>query len=278
MSGERCDAALRAARRAGVDALDAQLLMARVLRTSRSSVIAHGERLLQDSELAVWAGWIERRAAGEPLAYLLGEKEFHGLLLEVSGDVLVPRPETELLVDWALALLPTEPATPAFADLGTGSGAIALAVKHARPDAQVTATDLSPAALRLAARNAARLALEVEFLVGSWWQPLAGRRFEVVAANPPYIAAGDRHLEALAHEPRAALTPGDDGLEALLEIVDGAPRHLLPGGWLLVEHGFDQDGAVRQRMAAAGLAEVRTRADLAGLPRVTAARRPPAAV
>jgi release factor glutamine methyltransferase len=274
MTDASCDAALRQARRAGVDRLDAQLLLARVLGTTRTGVIAHGERLLQPAEQAQWQACLARRAAGEPLAYLLGEKEFHGLRLEVTPAVLVPRPETELLVDWALEKLATLPAAPAVVDLGTGSGAIALAVKHHRPDARVSATDISLAALRVATGNASRLRLDVRLLAGDWWQPLSGCRFDLAVANPPYVAAGDSHLAALCHEPRAALTPGSDGLAALHEIVDGATGYLEPGGWLIVEHGFDQQEAVRSRMTGAGLADVEVRADLAGKPRATAARRP----
>ncbi len=273
MNGIRCDAALREARGAGVDTLDAQLLLARILGSTRTGVIAHGDRLLQPAERARWQAWLARRAAGEPLAYLLGEKEFHGLRLQVTPDVLVPRPETELLVDWVLEKM-ADATAPAVADLGTGSGAIAVAIQHRRPDARVAATDISPAALAVAAGNAARLGLKVEFVAGSWWQPLAGRRFDLVVANPPYVAAGDRHLAALRHEPLAALSPGADGLAALHAIVDGAAGHLEPGGWLIVEHGFDQQAAVRSRMAGAGLIDAESRADLAGTPRATAARRP----
>jgi release factor glutamine methyltransferase len=274
MTALRCDEALRFARRDGVDHLDAQLLMARVLGTSRSAVIAHGERLLQPAEQATWQGWIERRSAGEPLAYLLGEKEFYGLPMAITADVLVPRPETELLVDLALAALAPDPTAPAVVDLGTGSGAIALAIKHRRPDARVTATDISLPALGLAAGNADRLRLDLELVAGGWWQAVDGRRFHAVVANPPYIAAADPHLSALGHEPRAALTPGGDGLAALLEIIGGASAHLEPDGWLLLEHGHDQDERVRLEMTEAGLVEARTHADLAGLPRVTTARRP----
>ncbi|HEX2540898.1 MAG TPA: peptide chain release factor N(5)-glutamine methyltransferase [Caldimonas sp.] len=273
MSARRCDDALLEARRSGIDALDAQLLMAGALRTSRSAVIAHGERVLQPAEQAQWQEWVRRRSSGEPLAYLLGEKEFHGLGLEITDDVLVPRPETELLVDWALSLMAGGSDAPTVVDLGTGSGAVALAIKHRRPAARVTATDISLAALRVAARNAERLDLELEFLAGAWWRPAAGRRFHLAVANPPYVAADDPHLAALAHEPRGALTPGGDGLAALREIIDGADAHLEPGGWLLVEHGFDQAGAVRDRMTAAGLTDAQTRTDLADQPRVTAARR-----
>ena len=274
MSELTCASAIAEARRRGLPALDAQLLLARILGTTRTGVIAHGERTLQGAERERWDDWLARRSAGEPLAYLFGEKEFHGLCLEVTPDVLVPRPETELLVDWALECLPARPAAANVVDLGTGSGAVALAIKQGRPHARVTATDVSESALAVAARNAERLGLEIEFLAGTWWQPLARRRFHVVVANPPYIAAEDKHLPDLRHEPLSALTPGADGLSALHAIVDGALEHLEPGGWLLVEHGFDQQDPVCARMVALGLTAVQTRVDLAGQPRVSAARRP----
>ena len=274
-------AALAQAQRRGVTRLDAQLMLARLLALSRTTLIAHDERALTDGEAEGWANWLARRAGGEPLAYLLGEKEFCGLLLEIDGDVLVPRPETELLVEWVSALLAEVPMTrarapasvpPRVVDLGTGSGAIALAVKTANPLAAVTATDVSAASLALARRNAARLGLAIEAIETSWWDGLAHRRFDIAVANPPYIAADDPHLEALRHEPLAALTPGNDGLAALKAIVAGAPRHLEPGGWLVLEHGFDQAGAVRGLLAQAGFVAVETRCDLAGLERATGGR------
>ena len=279
-------AALAEARACGVDRLDAQLMLAAIVGVGRSALIAHDDRLLPLAAKERWAGWLQRRAGGEPLAYLLGQKEFHGLNLEVSAAVLVPRPETELLVDWALELLGATPGAgphaverraPAILDLGTGSGAIALALKHARPTLAVSASDVSAEALAVARRNADRLGLAIELVAASWWQGLARRRFDLVAANPPYIAADDPHLAALRHEPLIALTPGGDGLDAIRAIVDHAPSHLHPGGWLLVEHGFDQGPAVRALFEDAGLAEVGTRADLAGHERATAGRRPPAA-
>ncbi len=274
-------AALAEARARGVDRLDAQLMLASLLGVGRSALITHDDAPVPADAAARWADWLARRAAGEPLAYLLGTKEFHGLVLEVNADVLVPRPETELLVDWALALLAAtsrsgrdeaDAAVPAL-DLGTGSGAIALALKHRQPALAVSASDVSAAALAVARRNAARLGLAIDFVESSWWQAFAGRRFDLVVANPPYIAAGDPHLAALRHEPRLALTPGGDGLDALRTIVAGAPSHLDPGGWLLVEHGFDQGRAVRALFEAAGLAEVATRSDLAGHERATGGRR-----
>jgi release factor glutamine methyltransferase len=279
-------AALADARARGVAVLDAQLLLARVLATTRTALIAHDERELAAGEIGRWSAWLARRAAGEPVAYLLGEKEFHGLVLEVTEDVLVPRPETELVVDWASELLDrrarrrlgeTPAEAPIVVDLGTGSGAIALALQRRHPEAHVVASDASPAALAVAGRNAARTGLALELVEGSWWGAVGGRRFDVAVANPPYIAAGDPHLAALRHEPIEALTSGADGLDALRAITAGAPAHLLPGGWLVVEHGFEQAVAVRDLLARAGLGEVETRRDLAGRERATAGRRQGAA-
>lgn len=260
--------ALARAREAGVARLDAQLLLGHHLRRDRAWLLAHDDAPLGDVQAAFEAA-LARRAAGVPLAYLVGEREFRGLPLAVSPAVLVPRPETEGLVEWALELAAPE---ATVVDLGTGSGAIALAFAQARPRARVAATDASADALAVARGNAQRLGLAVEFLHGDWWQPLAGRRFDLVLSNPPYIAGDDPHLAALAHEPRAALTPEGDGLAALRTIVAGAPAHLAPGGWLLLEHGFEQAPAVQALLAAAGFGALATRLDLAGLPRCTGGR------
>ena len=268
--------ALDQARSRGVAMLDARLMLGRLLGRTPTQLIAHDDERLGAQAAAPWADWLTRRAGGEPLAYLLGEKEFRGLMLEVTPEVLVPRPETELLVDWAVELLRSRQPPAALIDLGTGSGAIALAVKQACPGATVTATDASAAALGVARRNARRLALEVDFQETSWWQGLEGRQFSIAIANPPYISDGDAALAALRHEPRTALTPGGDGLAALREIVAGAPAHLAPGGWLLLEHGFDQAGDVRALVVGAGLEAVETRFDLAGHPRASGGRRGPA--
>jgi release factor glutamine methyltransferase len=210
-----------------------------------------------------------RRIAGEPVAYLTGRREFWSLDLELTPDVLVPRPETELVVERALEALSGR-ASPAVLDLGTGSGAIALAIAHERPDADVTATDTSRAALAVAADNARRLGIgNLRMLEGSWFEPVGGHRFEVVAANPPYVAAGDPALAALAHEPLAALVAGADGLEALAAIARAAPAHLQPGGRLVLEHGTRQGAAVRALLEGAGFVDVATRRDLAGHERVT---------
>jgi release factor glutamine methyltransferase len=266
--------ALRDARALGVDRLDAQLLLAELLGRERAWLIAHDDAPLTTRQQQGFVARARRRAAGEPLAYLVGRKEFHGLMLKVDPRVLVPRPDTEVLVDWALERLaahaPSPPETPpAVLDLGTGSGAIALALRHAHPAARVTATDASADALAVAEANATALGLSVEFLHGSWWQPLAGRRFDLVVSNPPYVAAADPHLDALRHEPAAALTPGASGLEALEELVAGAPAHLVPGGWLLLEHGHDQADAMQAMLQRNGFRTVQTRRDLGGQTRCT---------
>jgi release factor glutamine methyltransferase len=273
--------ALARARAQGIDRLDAQLLLAHRLGRSRTWLLGHDETRLTAADTQALAALYARRAAGEPLAYLVGEREFHGLTLRVTPDVLVPRPDTETLVDWALELLAgplARLAAPRVVDLGTGSGAIALAIKHACPRADVVATDASVAALAVARDNGARLGLPVTWLVGDWWQALpamASPPAHLVLANPPYIAAGDAHLSALAHEPYSALVaPGDhgDGLAAIERILAGAANHLCPGAWLLLEHGFEQAEPVCARLHAAGFVATATRADLAGQPRVSAGR------
>jgi release factor glutamine methyltransferase len=265
-------ALLAQARAAGVDRLDAQLLLARLLGQPRTWLLAHDDATLSSAQLAVWSTQLARRAAGEPLAYLLGEKEFRGLLLQVDANVLVPRPETEILVDWGLELVDgalRARSPQRVADLGTGSGAIAIAVKHERPAAKVTATDTCAGALEVAKANAQRLGTAVSFVAGSWWDAVDDTAFDLVLSNPPYVAAGDPHLAALRHEPLKALTPGGDGLSALREIIGGASGHLAPGAWLLVEHGYDQADAVQALFHAHGFTEVTTRTDLAGQPRCT---------
>lgn len=265
---------LQSARAAGVDRLDAQLLLAHVLQRPRAWLIAHEDAVLDAQQLARVQAAIDRRAAGVPVAYLLGEKEFHGLMLGVTADVLVPRPDTEVLVDWALELLAAAPAGIEVADLGTGSGAIALALKQACPSAKVCAVDASAAALAVARGNGERLTLAVEWLDGHWWSPLHARRFDLVVSNPPYIAEDDPHLDALQHEPQQALTSGADGLDAIREIVASAADHLRAGAWLLLEHGHDQAAAVCALLRDAAFEAVATRPDLAGLPRCTGGRWP----
>lgn len=267
--------ALAAARTLGLDRIDAQWLLGHVLQQPSAWLISHDDQPLVAATAQAYAALCRRRADGEPLAYLVGQAGFHGLTLQVTPDVLVPRPDTETLVDWALDLLPTlAAAQPQVADLGTGSGAIALAVAHRHPAAEVLATDLSPAALAVAQTNARALGLALHWAQGAWWQAVpAGARFHLVLSNPPYIASGDPHLPALRHEPMLALTPGGDGLDALRQIIAGAPGHLHPGGWLLLEHGWDQADAVAALLAAAGFQAIGHRADLGGHPRCTGGRR-----
>ena len=268
--------ALREARALGVDRLDAQLLLAHVLGRPRSWLIAHDDAALDDAQRQALQAALTRRATGEPLAYLVGEKGFHGLVLQVNASVLVPRPDTELLVDWAIELLADMwlgEARPRIVDLGTGSGAIALAVKQAHPAATVLATDISRDALAVARANAERLGLEVALREGAWWAALGGQRFHLVLSNPPYIAGGDPHLDALRHEPMLALTPGGDGLDALRLIVVGAGEHLEPGGWVLLEHGYDQSQAVNDLLREQGFTGIQTRRDLGGQTRCTGGHR-----
>jgi release factor glutamine methyltransferase len=259
-------------------ALDAELLVAQVLGIDRAALASDPGRTLQPEELLALESLLRRRIAGEPLAYLTGRREFWSIELEVTPDVLVPRPETELLVERALAAM-AGVKNPALLDLGTGSGAIAIAVANARRDAAVTATDTSPAALAIARRNAARLGLRnLRFLEGDWYAPLAGARFDAVVSNPPYVASGDAALDALVHEPRLALAAGPEGLDAIAAVAAGAPRHLAPEGALIVEHGSGQGDAVRRLFADAGLEVIETFADLAGHDRVTEGRMPREAV
>ena len=264
-------AALTAARALGLERLDAQLLLAHVLGQPRVWLLAHDDAALSDAQAARHAALCRQRADDVPLAYLTGEREFHGLPLAVGPGVLVPRPETEHLVDWALELLRDRTAAR-VADLGTGSGAIALAIARACPQARVTAVERSPQALSIARGNGRSLGLAVDWREGSWWQPLQGERFDVIVSNPPYIADGDAHLDALRHEPRSALSAGPEGLDDLRRIVEGAPAHLVAGGWLLLEHGHDQGAAVRALLAGTDWDTVSTRPDLAGLDRCTGAR------
>jgi len=260
--------ALAASIALGVDRLDAQLLLLHALGRAphdRAWLLAHDTDAMPDAAWSALAAQLSRRRAGEPVAYLLGEKEFHGLSLQVDARVLVPRPDTETLVEWALECLEGQ-AAPRVLDLGTGSGAIALALLHARPDAQVDAVDASADALAVAQANASRLGLPVRFAQADWLDG-ADAGYTVIASNPPYIAAGDPHLPALRHEPSSALVSGTDGLDDIRRIVRDAPAHLAEGGWLLLEHGHDQAPAVHELLAARGFAEVQSRDDLAGIQR-----------
>ncbi len=265
--------ALAAARALGLERLDAQWLLCHHLQRNRAWLLAHEDHVLPPDVAAVLAEQMARRAAGEPLAYVVGEREFCGLRLKVGPAVLIPRPETELLVEWALELLPSAPSAE-LVDLGTGSGAIAIALAARRSGLAVTATDASEAALAVARGNARRLGLKLDFARGTWWEPLAGRRFGLALANPPYIAEGDPHLAALVHEPASALTASGQGLDDLRSIIVGAAGHLLPGAWLLLEHGHDQGPAIRTMLERTGFEQVLTKTDLAGLERCSGGRRP----
>lgn len=266
----------------GLARIDAQMLLLHALGRptgDRAWLLAHDTDLLAADAQARFTQLCLRRAGGEPVAYLTGSKDFYGLTLMVDARVLDPRPDTETLVDWALEVIAPLPA-PRVVDLGTGSGAIALALQHQRPSAQVTAVDASPDALAVAQANAERLALPVRCVRGHWLHPFAaeGTQFDAIVSNPPYIASADPHLAALTHEPLQALASGSDGLDDLRAIAAQAPAHLAPGGWLLLEHGWDQAAAVQQLLTAAGLMDVQSRTDLAGRARCTGARkRQPAA-
>ncbi|TWO68878.1 peptide chain release factor N(5)-glutamine methyltransferase [Caenimonas sedimenti] len=254
----------------GVARLDAQLLLLHVLgrpAADRGWVIAHDGDPLPDDAHRAFLALAARRAAGEPLAYLVGQKEFFGLTLAVDARVLVPRPETEHLVEWSLEVLEGK-AQPTIVDLGTGSGAIALALASRRPDARIEAVDASMGALETAAANARALGLAVAFRQADW---LAGAQgpYDLIVSNPPYVASADPHLAALKHEPLSALASGADGLDALRAIAGQAPALLRPRGWLLLEHGHDQAPAVRALLEAAGLSQIQSRNDLAGIPRCT---------
>jgi len=253
---------------AAAAALDAELLLAHALGVPRARLRSHPEAVVGSDTAQHFHELLERRSSGEPVAYLTGRKAFWSLELRVTAAVLVPRPETELLVERALALGPQGGARAA--DLGTGSGAIALALAAERPGWQVLATDVSAAALEIARENARALALErVEFRRGSWYAPLGAERFDLIVSNPPYVAADDPALTQLQHEPQLALAAGNDALGALREIIRGAPAHLLPRGWLLLEHGATQGEAVRRELALAGMRYIRSHPDLAGLERAT---------
>src|SRR5690348_9184017 len=278
--------------------IDAEVLLAQALGVSRAWLVAHADDAVDEAHSATFDALVARRARGDPVAYLTGTRGFHALELHVTPDVLIPRPETELLVELALARIPSESSRspdevkrnpgqharnspdsaalhPGYkiADLGSGSGAIALAIAHARPFAQVVATDASEAALNVARDNAQRLGLRnVEFARGDWCAALGNSRdFDLIVSNPPYIAEGDPHLRQgdLRYEPQAALVSGTDGLDAIRTIVRNARAHLRQGGRLLFEHGYDQGEAVRELLTQNGYAEVFTARDLEGRERVS---------
>ncbi len=261
----------------GLERLDAQLLLLHALDKAldnRAWLIAHDNDALPAAAEMRYIELARRRAAGTPLAYLTGQIEFHGLTLHVDSRVLIPRADTETLVDWALECLRDLPdrntEVPEVMDLGTGSGAVALAIAQTlartAPRVQVSALDVSPDALALAQANAERLNLSVTFLLGAWLTGIK-TRYDLIVSNPPYIAEDDSHLAALSHEPQLALTSGPDGLDAIRAIIRQAPANLRPGGWLLLEHGWDQAAAVRALLTQAGFVQVQSRRDLPGIER-----------
>jgi release factor glutamine methyltransferase len=264
--------ALTAALALGLDRLDAQLLLLHALRkpdTDRAWLTAHDQDWLDGKAADDFRTFSLRRAAGEPLAYIVGHKEFFGLRFSVDARVLVPRPDTETLVQWALDVLKKSAASEVL-DLGTGSGAVGIAIANSLK-CKVTATDFSEDALAVASQNAKQLGVDVQFFQSHWLEKVSGH-YHVIASNPPYIASADPHLAALAHEPLSALAAGTDGLSDIRQIVQFAPQHLHPGGWLLLEHGYDQAGVVCSLLTQTGFTQVQSRADLAGIARCSGGR------
>ncbi len=263
----------------GLPRNEAQYLMLHACGRSmhdRAWLLMHEIEQPPSSALAVWQGSVERRLSGEPVAYIVGYKAFYGLQLSVNSAVLDPRDDTETLVDWALEFIPKDRAYQVL-DLGTGSGAVALALAWKRPSALITATDASREALAVARSNAQALQLPVSFIAvnanePNWFATLGDQVFDLIASNPPYLAEGDLHLAALKHEPAIALTSGADGLDAIRNIIQHAPKHLTAGGWLIVEHGYDQAERVRSLFVAQGFVDATTRQDLGGVDRCTGAR------
>ena len=274
---------LRQAQAGGLARVDAQILLLNSLQRplhDRAWLLAHDSDALSPEQEAAWQDALQRRLQGEPVAYITGRKDFFGLTLAVDARVLDPRPDTETLVEWALACLPEsapETRSPRVLDLGTGSGAVALALQHARPDATVWAVDASEEALAVARANAARLQLGVQFIASDWLSAVDIQRtgrFDLIVSNPPYVAEGDPHLAALTHEPLQALTSGPDGLDDIRQIIAQAPTFLSPGGWLLLEHGWDQAAPVQALLREAGFEQVQSRRDLGGIERCTGAAMP----
>lgn len=256
--------------RGRIDAVDARILLRESSGATAAQIVAFAERPLTEKAARRYLEWLERRAEGEPVAHILGTREFYGRPFHVTPATLIPRPETELMVELGLDLL-REAKTPAILDLGTGSGAIAISMAAERPDAKVCAVDFSPAALDVAERNALALGAKVEFKLGDWFAPVGERRFDCILSNPPYIAEGDPHLQQgdLRFEPLTALASGRDGLEDICRIIVDARDHLRKGGWLLLEHGYDQAETVRVLLEDAGFANVRSWTDLADIERVS---------
>ena len=261
---------------AGMAALDVRMLLAAMLRVSEVHLIAHNEQVLSAAEHERFSALVARRVAGEPLAYITGEREFFSRSFHVTPAVLIPRPETELLVELGLERLPAH-AKASVLDLGTGSGCIAISIALARGGVRVTATDRSADALAVARGNCHRLgASNVEFVQSSWFDSRSNRRFDLIVSNPPYVAQGDAHLTQgdLRFEPSTALSSGDDGLADIRVIIKDARTHLTAGGWLLFEHGYDQAARCRELLLNAGLDDVQSWRDLAGIERVSGGRAP----
>jgi release factor glutamine methyltransferase len=266
---------LRQAHALGLARVDAQILLLHAMGRplhDRAWLLAHDTDLLITAQQHSWGQALQRRLQGEPVAYITGRKDFFGLTLNVDARVLDPRPDTEILVEWALELLPVDQPARVL-DLGTGSGAVALALQHQRPAAQVTAVDASADALAVAIANATRLNLPVQCVLSHWMDAVPGP-FELIVSNPPYVAEGDPHLAALTHEPLSALTSGADGLDDIRQIIAQAPSRLAPGGWLLLEHGWDQAAPVQSLLREAGFVQVQSRRDLGGIERCTGAVMP----
>ena len=266
---------LREAYARGLARVDTQILLLHALGRplhDRAWLLAHDTDLLTEAQQHNWDQALQRRLQGEPVAYITGRKDFFGLTLNVDARVLDPRPDTEILVEWALELLPSGQPTRVL-DLGTGSGAVALALQHQRPAAQVTAVDVSADALAVASANAQRLGLPVQCVLSHWMDAVPGP-FELIVSNPPYVAEGDTHLSALTHEPLSALSSGADGLDDIRQIIAQAPSRLAPGGWLLLEHGWNQAAPVQALLRKAGFVQVQSRRDLGGIERCTGAVMP----
>ena len=267
---------LRESNSQGLPRLEAQMLLLHALQRSpndRAWLLSHADDTLSIAQRSLFTQSMSRRLNHEPVAYITGMKEFFGLSLQVDARVLDPRDDTETLVEWALSCM-ADVASPTVIDLGTGSGAIALALKHARPDADVHAVDASSDALVVAQRNAQQLQLSITFHHGSWFTSLPDAKFDAIVSNPPYVAQADAHLPALKHEPLSALVSGADGLDDIRTIVQQAPTHIKPGGWLLLEHGHDQAHAVQTLLANQGFEAVQSRPDLAGILRCSGGRWP----
>jgi len=262
-----------ALRTAGLDSVDARVLLRTILQASDAHLAAHAEQRLTEAQRAGYLAWVERRRAGEPIAYLTGRREFFSLAFKVTPAVLIPRPETERLVEAALERIPANAAWRVL-DLATGSGCVAIAITKHRPRAQVAATDISSAALAVARENAASHGVKIELIESDWFTALSGRRFDLIVANPPYVAEGDPHLAAgdLRFEPRNALVAGSTGLDGVEVIVERSPQYLAAGGWLLFEHGYAHGERARALLNAAGYDGIVTLRDLAGIERVSGGR------